>query len=189
MLEREAEKTLEAEQHAYYERVYDEERVFVRAIKSGKYSLREERARQVNSPRVYKSSDEKWKNGPQKWNKTLLKPGMGLMQTLQASFEELAPGGKSQNHGHQNSAMLYVLNGRGYEINDGERVDWKAGDLVIVPPGTVHQHFNASDTEPARVLIIKTKPLYNFANLNFQEFVEGAPKEALPGWEDFHPED
>jgi hypothetical protein len=51
----------------------------------------------------------------------------------------------------------------------------------------VHQHFNASDETPARVLVIKSKPLYNFAGLNFQEFVELAPKDALPGWESFHP--
>jgi uncharacterized RmlC-like cupin family protein len=72
-------------------------------------------------------------------------------------------------------------------VHDGGRVDWKAGDMLIVPPGTVHQHFNASDEKPARVLVIKSKPIYNFANLNYQEFVEKAPEEALPGWEDFEP--
>jgi gentisate 1,2-dioxygenase len=82
---------------------------------------------------------------------------------------------------------MYVLNGVGYDIHDGERTDWEAGDCLIVPPGVVHQHFNASDELPARVLVFKSKPLYNFAGLNFQEFVELAPKEALPGWEDFDP--
>ncbi|HKD98485.1 MAG TPA: cupin domain-containing protein [Micromonosporaceae bacterium] len=187
MLESEQVRTAEAELTTKVEREYEGGRVFVRAIRSGKYSLTEERRRQREAPRVYKSSEAPWKNGPVKWNKGLLSPGMGLMQTLQAAFEELAPGGKSQKHGHQNSALMYVLNGVGYDIHGGERTDWRAGDVLIVPPGVVHQHFNASDTEPARVLVIKTKPLYNFAGLNFQEFVELAPKEALPGWEDFHP--
>lgn len=187
MLENEMVRTTEAELVTKVEREYDETRVFVRAIRSGKYSLTEERIRQRSAPRVYKTSESPWKGGPVKWNKTLLKPGMGLMQTIQAAYEELAPGGKSQKHGHQNGALMYVLNGVGYDIHDGERTDWKAGDCLIVPPGVVHQHFNASDEHPARVLVIKSKPIYNFASLNFQEFVELAPKEALPGWEDFDP--
>lgn len=189
MLEEEQVRYTEAETTAKVERYYDGGRVFVRGIKSGKYSLLEERKRQREAPRVYKTSESPWKSGPVKWNKTLLAPGMGLMQTMQSAFEELAPGGRSQKHGHQNGALMYVLNGVGYDIHDGERTDWKAGDTLIVPPGVVHQHFNASDTEPARVLVIKSKPLFNFASLNFQEFVEHAPKEANPGWEDYHPDD
>lgn len=187
MIEQERVEPAEAELSTHVEREYEGGRVFVRAIKSGKYSLREERQRQLESPRVYKPAETKWKNGPVKWNKTLLKPGMGLMQTLQASMEELAPGGRSQKHGHQNPALMYVLNGIGYDVHDTERVDWKAGDLLIVPPGTVHQHFNASDAKPARMLVVKSKPIYNFANLNYQEFVEKAPDTADPGWEDFQP--
>jgi len=156
MIESEQTRTAEAELSAKVEREYEGGRVFVRAIKSGKYSLLEERRRQRGAPRVYKTKEGRWKSGPVKWNKTLLSPGMGLMQTIQSAFEELAPGGKSQKHGHQNGALMYVLNGVGYDIHDGERTDWKAGDCLIVPPGVVHQHFNASDTEPARVLVIKS---------------------------------
>ncbi|MDQ3529081.1 MAG: cupin domain-containing protein [Actinomycetota bacterium] len=188
MTEQEAIQTAEvALSTGNVEREYEGGRVFVRAIKSGKYSLREERRRQIESPRVYSTADSPWKNGPVKFNKTLLKPGMGLMQTIQAAMQEIAPGGRSQKHGHQNPALMYVLNGTGYDIHDGVRMDWKAGDLLIVPPGTVHQHFNPSQTVPARVLVIKTKPIYNFANLNYQEFVEKAPETTAPGWEDYEP--
>jgi quercetin dioxygenase-like cupin family protein len=179
--------TTQTEVTAKVERLYEGGRVFVREIKSGKYSLTEERRRQREAPRVYKTSELPWKNGPVKWNKSILQPGMGLTQTIQAAFEELAPGGRSQKHGHQNGALMYVLNGEGYDVHDGERTDWRAGDCLIIPPGVVHQHFNASTEKPARVLVIKSKPLYNFAGLNFQEFVELAPKEALPGWEDYDP--
>lgn len=187
MLEEEKLQTAEGELTTRVEREYEGGRVFVRAIKSGKYSLREERRHQLEAPRVYKTSEMPWKNGPIKWNKSLLSPGMGLMQTLQSAMQEIAPGGRSQKHGHQNPALMYVLNGEGYDIHDGVRMDWAAGDMLIVPPGTVHQHFNASETEPARVLVVKTKPIYNFANLNYQEFVEKAPKDPLPGWEHFQP--
>ena len=189
MLEHEVTSTKEGELTAKVEREYERERVFVRAIKSGKYSLLEERRRQRESPRVFKTSETPWRNGPVKWNKTMLEPSMGLMQNMQAYFEEIGPGGRSQKHGHQNSALMYVVNGVGYDVHDGVRTDWKAGDCLIVPPQVVHQHFNASSERPARVLVIKSKPLYNFANLNFQEFVELAPKQAVPGWENYHPAD
>jgi quercetin dioxygenase-like cupin family protein len=59
-------------------------------------------------------------------------------------FEE-APRSGSHRHAHT-EAMLYVLEGRGYSMIDGERVDWQEGDAVHVPPRmTVHEHFNDSD--------------------------------------------
>lgn len=177
----------EREREGIVEQEYEVERVFVRGISSLTYSIREERERQRNAPRVYKTKNAKWRSGPQVWHKQLVNPGMGLMQTLQASYEELAPGSKSQRHGHQNSALLYVLEGKGYDISNGERVDWEEGDCCFVAPGTVHQHFNSDPDKPARVIIIKTKPIYNFANLNFQEFREKAPKDAVAGWANYHP--
>ena len=59
-------------------------------------------------------------------------------------FEE-APHSGSHRHAHT-EAMLYVLEGRGYSMIDGKRVDWEEGDAVHVPPRmTVHEHFNDSD--------------------------------------------
>lgn len=168
---------------------YDEDRVFVRAMESGSYSLRRELERQRNGPRVFKTGLRDWHAaGPQTFHKNLVNPGHGLLQTLQSSFELLAPGGRSQKHGHQNPALLYVLDGHGYDVSDGERVEWEAGDMVLVAPGTVHQHFNADPDEYARVCIIKGKPLYMFAHLIFQGFVEKAPQEATPGHEGWAPD-
>jgi quercetin dioxygenase-like cupin family protein len=59
-------------------------------------------------------------------------------------FEE-APRSGSHRHAHT-EAMLYVLEGNGYSMIDGQRYDWQAGDAVHVPPRmTVHEHFNDSD--------------------------------------------
>ena len=67
-----------------------------------------------------------------------------------------------------NEAAFYILDGEGYEVHDGVRYDWKAGDVAIVHNNCVHQHFNASNTKPARALVIKTKPMYMFMNMLFQ---------------------
>ena len=83
----------------------------------------------------------------------------------------------------------YILNGKGYDVHDGQRYDWRAGDAAIVENACVHQHFNADPDEEARVLVMKAKPLFLFFNLLFQKTVELPPKEATPGHEGFRSED
>ena len=84
-----------------------------------------------------------------------------------------------------NEAAFYVLDGEGYEIHDGVRYDWKAGDVSIVHNNCVHQHFNANPTKPARALVMKTKPMFMFMNMLFQKTVEPRPTVPAPGAEDF----
>ncbi len=162
-------------------------RIFVREI-SGEYKLEAEKNRLWNANRVIRGDTLHYRGGPQMWNKHLIDPSSGLTQSVHSHIEVLGPGGKSQKHGHQNEAMLYVLEGQGYEIHDGKRYDWKAGDLAVVSNACVHQHFNASKDEPCKVLIMKTKPLFLFLNLMFQTTVESAPKEPVTGWEHYIPE-
>ena len=95
-------------------------------------------------------------------------------------LEEWGPGARSQKHGHVDEAAFYILDGEGYEIHDGVRYDWKAGDVAIVHNNCVHQHFNASSTKPARVLVMKTKPMFMFMNMLFQKTVEPRPTEPAP---------
>jgi gentisate 1,2-dioxygenase len=151
------------------------DRVFVRALK-GTYGLKDELDRLRAMPRVVKSSDRQMMGGPQHFGRHYVEPEDGLTQTLHIHLEEYAPGGKTPKHGHVNEAAFYILDGAGYEIHDGIRYDWKAGDVAIVHNNCVHQHFNASEKEPARALVLKTKPMYLFMNMLFQDVVEPRPK-------------
>jgi len=59
---------------------------------------------------------------------------------------------KSGKHRHQGGLVIYVIDGRGYSVIDGERVDWEKGDLVLLPlrrDGVEHQHFNSDPAKPA----------------------------------------
>jgi mannose-6-phosphate isomerase-like protein (cupin superfamily) len=59
---------------------------------------------------------------------------------------------KSGKHRHQGGLIIYVLDGRGYSVVDGERVDWQKGDLLLLPMragGVEHQHFNSDPERPA----------------------------------------
>ena len=162
------------------------DRVFVRGIQ-GQYSLKEELARLRAMPRVTKGTLIRFNDGPQTYSRHYIEPKDGVTQTFHIHLEEYAPGGRSQKHGHVNEAAFYILDGEGYEIHDGIRYDWKAGDIAIVHNNCVHQHFNASETKPARALVIKTKPMFMFMNMLFQKMVIPRPTTPAPGAENFTP--
>ncbi|MCL6562992.1 MAG: cupin domain-containing protein [Firmicutes bacterium] len=162
------------------------DRVFVRAI-AGEYNLKQELARLRSLPRVRRGAEIRFVDGPQAYSKHYLEPKDGLGQTLHIHLEEYGPGGVSQKHGHVNEAAFYILDGRGYEIHDGIRYDWEAGDVVIVHNNCVHQHHNADPHRPARALVIKTKPMYMFMNMLFQKTVIPRPTEPTPEGVGFQP--
>lgn len=162
------------------------DRVFLRAI-AGPYNLKDELTRLRSMPRVIKGKQLLFSDGPQSFSKHFIEPEDGLTQTLHIHLEEYAPGGRTQKHGHVNEAAFYILDGVGYEIHDGIRYDWKAGDVAIVHSNCVHQHFNADPEKPARALVIKSKPMYMFMNMLFQKRVISRPKEPAPGAEGYEP--
>ncbi|MGH2819506.1 MAG: cupin domain-containing protein [Actinomycetota bacterium] len=149
-------------------------RVFVRGIESEKYGLSEVRRSQLTAPRVRGGDvvvdDARiGHSGDSKDSRTWWRLGPGddpfLTQNLQVHFVELPPGKSNNGHGHQNEACFYVLEGSGYEIHDDRRYDWSKDDLVVVHNDSVHRHFNASDTETARTLVVKAKSTYMFLGL------------------------
>lgn len=59
----------------------------------------------------------------------------------------------SGKHRHQGGLVIYVIEGNGYSMVDGERKDWEAGDLLLLPiktGGVEHQHFNNFPDKPCR---------------------------------------
>jgi hypothetical protein len=69
------------------------------------------------------------------------------------------------SHVHQGGILIFVLEGRGYTLIDGERWDWEAGDLILLPikaGGVEHQHFNLDSEKPCKWLAMLYTP-YRFA--------------------------
>lgn len=176
----------ESEGQVRWER-WQKKRIFVREV-SGKYG---EAYRQLlEQPRVYKSKTQPFKGGPTKFGKNIINPqDATVAQAIETHIDVLAPGSHGQKHGHMNSAVFYILEGQGYDVHDGKRYDWEAGDVCIVENGCVHQHFNADPKHEARIVIFKAKPLFLFFHLLFQKNVDYPPSEPMPGWEHFKPED
>jgi len=160
-------------------------RTFVRALE-GTYSHLYKQL--IDQPRVFSSKDVPWKGGPGHYGKSVISPqAVNITQSIESHIEAYAPGASGQKHGHLNSAVFYVLKGRGHDIHDGRRIDWKAGDIMIVECASVHQHFNDDPDNEAILLVFKAKPLFLFMHLLFQKIVSYPPSEPPKGHEDFKP--
>ena len=71
---------------------------------------------------------------------------------------------RSGKHRHQGGLVLYVIEGKGYTICDGQRLDWERGDLILLPiqPGGVeHQHFNLNGDKPSFWMAYIYKPFHD----------------------------
>lgn len=70
---------------------------------------------------------------------------------------------QSGKHRHQGGIVIFVLEGHGYSVCDGVRMDWKKGDLILLPiqpNGVEHQHFNLEPGNPCRWLAFVHMPLH-----------------------------
>ena len=173
-----------AADEAVWER-WTKKRVFVRALEGTYGELVHEL---FSQPRVYSSKDWKWKGGPQNFGKKIINPqAVKVAQSIEAHLDVYAPGGYGQKHGHMNSAVFFVLKGKGHDVHDGVRHDWEAGDALIFENGCVHQHFNDDPKDESIVLIMKAKPLFLFMHMLFQKVVSYPPKDATPGQENYQP--
>jgi quercetin dioxygenase-like cupin family protein len=178
------EEYAEEKKHERWER-WAKKRTFVRALE-GTYShlykaLLEEK-------RVYPSRDVPWKGGPGQFGKSVISPqATSIVQSMESHIEAYAPSAYGQKHGHLNSAVFYVLKGCGHDVHDGRHIPWKAGDVMIVENGCVHQHFNDDPNEEAVLLVFKAKPLFLFMHLLFQKIVEWPPEKLPPGQDSYEP--
>jgi quercetin dioxygenase-like cupin family protein len=149
------------------------ERVFVRGLSSQTYGLSQFREMQLANGRVRDDSvvvddGNVAHSGDSEDSRTWWRIGPGdedfLTQTLQVHFVELPPESSNHGHGHQNEAAFYIREGAGYEIHDGQRYDWQAGDLVFVHTDSVHRHFNPNK-ERAVALVVKAKCTWMFMGM------------------------
>lgn len=173
-----------SDQEGKWER-WSKKRLFVRALEGTYGELVQELFKQ---PRVYSSGDWKWKGGPQNFGKKIINPqAVKVAQSIEAHLDVYAPGGHGQKHGHMNSAVFYVLKGKGHDVHDRRRLDWKAGDALLVENACVHEHFNDDPNEEGVVIIFKAKPLFLFMHMMFQKVVLYPPKDPVPGHEGYRP--
>ena len=150
-------------------------------------------ARNAKRAKVVHPEDMPWEMSKQGLLKHLMNEAMNTrMETVDAYMQIIPPGSKSGKHRHLAEECLYVLEGKGYDLHQDcdveitdtyhwkpqdevKRYDWEAGDVIYIPPNTIHQHFNADPDRPVR-LISAINRIYNKFGLNDLEQIENAPE-------------
>jgi len=149
--------------------------------------------RNAERKKIVHPSEMPWEMSRQGLLKHLINEGMNTrMETVDAYMQIVPPGSKSGKHRHLAEEVLYVLEGRGYDLHrdcDVEITDeyfWKpqdhesrweyeAGDVIYVPPNTIHQHFNADPDRPLRLISVINR-IFKQCGLNDLEQIENAPE-------------
>lgn len=84
----------------------------------------------------------------------------------------------SGKHRHAGGLVIFVLEGEGYTIMDGERIDWRKGSLLMLPMkvgGVEHQHFNLGPPEkPAIWIAMINLPIHDMLASDLEQ-IENSP--------------
>ncbi len=150
-------------------------------------------ARNAKRKKIVKPTDMPWEMSRQGLLKHLLNEAMNTrMETVDAYMQIIPPGSHSGKHRHLAEECLYVVEGQGYDLHQDcdveitdtyhwkpqeriQRFEWQAGDVIYIPPNTIHQHFNASPDKPVR-LISAINRIFKACGLNDLEQLEDAPE-------------
>ena len=81
------------------------------------------------------------------------------VNTMMSFITEIPPGAETADHRHYTEAIIYILSGKGYSIIEGNKYEWKEGDIIAVPTFVWHKHANTDPDRPARFLAVSNNPL------------------------------
>lgn len=150
-------------------------------------------ARNAERKKVVLPEDMPWEMSRQGLLKHLINEGMNTrIETMDAYMQIVPPGSKSGKHRHLAEEVLYVIEGHGYDMHQDcdveitdeyfwkpqdmvQKFEYEAGDVIYVPPNTIHQHFNADPKRPLR-LISCINRIFKQCGLNDLEQLEDAPE-------------
>ena len=150
-------------------------------------------ARNSKRKKVVTPEDMPWEMSRQGLLKHLINEQMNTrMETVDAYMQIIPPGSRSGKHRHLAEECVYVLEGRGYDLHQDcdveitdvyfwkpqdevKRFEYEAGDLIYIPPNTIHQHFNADPDQPLRLISVINR-IFKQTGLNDLEQIEDAPE-------------
>ena len=149
--------------------------------------------RNAGRKKVVRPNEMPWEMSRQGLLKHLLNEQMNTrMETVDAYMQIIPPKSHSGKHRHLAEECLYVVEGNGYDLHQDcdveitddyhwkpqdkiQKFEWEAGDLIYVPPNTIHQHFNADPKRPARLISVINR-IFKHSGLNDLEQIEDAPE-------------
>ena len=101
-----------------------------------------------------------------------------ITQSLYAGLQLIQPGEVAASHRHAASALRFIVegDGGGYTAVDGERTAMRAGDFVLTPSWTFHDHGNPG-SKPVIWMDVLDVPIVNLFDTSFAEH---HPEETQP---------
>ena len=178
---------------------WGESKVWQQGVASGQYyqdllnDAATKPAADAKRKKIVKPQDMPWEMSRQGLLKHVLNEQMNTrMETVDAYMLVIPPGSRSGKHRHLAEECLYVLEGKGYDLHqdcDVEITDtyhwkaqaevkkftWQAGDVIYIPPNTIHQHFNGNPDQPLRLMSVINR-IFKDCGLNDLEQIEDAPE-------------
>lgn len=93
---------------------------------------------------------------------------------LDIYMQFLPPGKASGVHRHLSEEVVYVIEGRGYDLHwdvkfdckdtmefewetEPKKFEWKTGDFIYIPPYCAHKHVNADPANEARIIVVNSR--------------------------------
>lgn len=117
----------------------------------------------VPPPGHARQADSSWYLSPERFPDTALQSWYIFINNIRMH---------SGKHIHQGGICLFILNGVGQTLVEGQLEDWKPGDLVLLPikPGGVeHQHFDSEAPKGARWLAFLYLPQFEHVASGIQQ--------------------
>ncbi|GIK83157.1 MAG: cupin domain-containing protein [Burkholderiales bacterium] len=77
------------------------------------------------------------------------------INTLAIFVQEIPPGSRSGRIHHPGNQVIFVWEGQGYTLMDGQKHHWSKNDVVQLPlrlKGVTVQHFNTDPDQPAKLI-------------------------------------
>lgn len=124
---------------------------------------------------VVKWSDMPFERSPDGLIKHIVNERMNTKECCLDIYMQFLPPGKASGvHRHLSEEVVYIVEGRGYDLHwdvkfdckdkmefewetEPKRYDWKAGDFVYIPPYCAHKHINADADNEARIIVINSR--------------------------------
>src|SRR3989304_2861996 len=115
----------------------------------------QQRKHQEKAVWLIKGKDIPWENNKQGIMRWYMHPLLKsiCINTMKIFVQEIPPGGRSGRIHHPGNQVIFILEGQGYTVLDGQKHHWSKNDVVQLPlriKGVTVQDFNSGPEKPAR---------------------------------------
>lgn len=119
-----------------------------------------------NAVWLVKGDEVPWEVNAQGKMRWYMHPNLNTpcIRTLNIFVQEIPAGSRSGRLQYPGNMVMFILEGEGYTLIDGQKHSWTKGDVVQIPvrpKGVALQHFNASADQPCRFVCAEPNAVHS----------------------------